>query len=105
MGVLVGILGMVALTSKKGKDSTQHLKDEIEAGKEFQEKSDEIKENEVREILKANEDFLRSISQTEDEFKEAISNITKEKKEKILKSQESGDAAKELAELLGLKVK
>ena len=41
VGVLVGILGMIALRGGKSNDTSQHLEEELEARKEFQEKTKE----------------------------------------------------------------
>ena len=105
VGVLVGILGMIALRGGKSNDTSQHLEEELKARKEFQEKTAKIKEKEVEEILKANEDFLRSAAKTEKEFQDVMDSLSKEKKEKIIESQKSGQSAEELAKLLGLKIK
>ena len=64
-----------------------------------------IIKKEQEEILKANEDFLRSAAKTEKEFQDAMDSLSKEKKEKIIESQKSGQSAEELAKLLGLKIK
>ena len=105
VGILVGILGIMAIGKGTKGVSRDDLKEELKAKEEFQNALTEAKEDEITEILKANEDHLIKIAAVESDFREKIDALSEEKKELIRDHQSSGRAPEELAKILGLKLK
>ena len=103
VGALVGILGMLALT-KRDADRTD-LEEEIKARTDFQKALAAAKEEEINEILRANEEHLIRVARVESDFKDKIDALSEEKKALIRDHKDSGRAPEELANILGLKLK
>jgi len=103
VGALVGVLGMLALT-KRDADRTD-LEEEIKARDDFEKALVAAKEEEISNILRANEEHLIRVAKVESDFKDKIDALSEEKKALIRDHKDSGRAPEELANILGLKLK